>query len=167
MPPEVNARGNGPRARAPAAKVQQFNGAPQAPTEMGFGYPYYPQPPPYPYYAMPPPSAPPARPVSLSPVAHDSVDAASATDLEYPLIVDWLAYCDKHARRRGRNLCQYSVTFENEGFATIDQLTGPQITIEKLSEWLGIGRGTADAIIRYAESDTKLLKAGKLTMTSE
>jgi len=43
--------------------------------------------------------------------------------------------------------------FDKEGFRRLNQLTGDRITVEKLSEWLGIGKGTADLILRYAEED--------------
>ena len=56
------------------------------------------------------------------------------------------------------------VAFDGEGFVTIDQLVGPRVNIEKLSEWLGIGKGTADLILRYAEMDIGLVKAGKLNL---
>ena len=38
------------------------------------------------------------------------------------------------------------------------------MSVEKLSDWLGIGRGTADLIIQYAEEDMELLKANKFSM---
>jgi hypothetical protein len=37
--------------------------------------------------------------------------------------------------------------------------------VEKLSDWLGIGKGMANLLIRYAEEDVKLLKNGEFTMT--
>ena len=34
------------------------------------------------------------------------------------------------------------------------------MSVEKLSEWLNIGKGTADLIIQYVEEDVELVKAG-------
>src|SRR6266550_2056111 len=75
------------------------------------------------------------------------------------LITKWLSYCDQHAHQGGQNLSRYAVAFDAEGFVTIDQLVGPHINIEKLSEWLGIRKGTADLILRYTETDIGLVKA--------
>src|SRR6266576_3994611 len=87
-----------------------------------------------------------------------------AADIDYPLITKWLSYCDQHAHQGGQNLSRYAVAFDAEGFVTIDQLVGPHINIEKLSEWLGIRKGTADLILRYTETDIGLVKAGKLNL---
>ena len=87
-----------------------------------------------------------------------------AADLDYPSIMRWLSYCDQHAHRGGRDLSKHVVAFDDEGFVTIDQLVGPCVNIEKLSEWLGIRKGTADLILRYAEMDVGLVKAGKLNL---
>jgi endonuclease III-like uncharacterized protein len=38
------------------------------------------------------------------------------------------------------------------------------MTVENLSNWLGIGKGTADLIIQYAEEDMALVRDGKFTM---
>lgn len=46
----------------------------------------------------------------------------------------------------------------------MNQLTGPQMTIEKLSEWLSIGGGMADLLIQYAEEDVMLIKNGSFSM---
>ena len=39
------------------------------------------------------------------------------------------------------------------------------MTVEKLSEWLGIGKGTADIIIELADEDVELVEAGRFSMT--
>jgi hypothetical protein len=44
------------------------------------------------------------------------------------------------------------------------QLTGDWITVEKLLDWLNIGKGMADLLIRYAEEDVELVKAGAFMM---
>ena len=71
--------------------------------------------------------------------------------VEYPTIAAWLAYCDKHPGRSGEDLSELLPNFQKEGFRHIHQLTGDRITVEKLAEWVGIGRGTADLLIRYAD----------------
>ena len=38
------------------------------------------------------------------------------------------------------------------------------MSMEKLSSWLNIGKGTADLLIQYAEEDMMLLKAGNFSM---
>ena len=38
------------------------------------------------------------------------------------------------------------------------------MTVENLSNWLEIGKGTADLIIHYAEEDMVLVRDGKFTM---
>ena len=38
------------------------------------------------------------------------------------------------------------------------------MSVEKLSDWLNIGKGTADLIIQYAEEDMELIKAGMFSM---
>jgi hypothetical protein len=46
----------------------------------------------------------------------------------------------------------------------LHQLTGDHITVEKLSEWLGIRKGTADLILRYAEEDILAIHGGVFQM---
>ena len=54
-----------------------------------------------------------------------------------------------------------------QGFRTIDQLTGTRMLVNNLSNWLEIGRGTADLIIQYAEEDMALVSDGNFTMDLE
>ena len=41
------------------------------------------------------------------------------------------------------------------------------MSVENLSNWLGIGKGIADLIIRYAEEDMILVEDGNFTMDLE
>jgi hypothetical protein len=41
------------------------------------------------------------------------------------------------------------------------------MSVENFSNWLEIGKGTADLIIRYAEEDMVLVSNGKFTMDLE
>ena len=54
--------------------------------------------------------------------------------------------------------------FDAEGFRNLVQLTSGRTSIEKLSDWLGIGKGTADLIIGYVDEDIALVCEGKFTM---
>jgi hypothetical protein len=84
--------------------------------------------------------------------------------VKFPRIPDWLAYCDQHPDRSGADLTALIPKFQAQGFRTINQLTGNRITIDKLSEWLSIGPGTADLMIGFAEEDCQLISAGKFEM---
>ena len=54
-----------------------------------------------------------------------------------------------------------------QGYQTIDQLTGPRMSVENLSNWLEISKGTADLIIQFAEQDMVLVSNGEFTMDLE
>ena len=85
--------------------------------------------------------------------------------VEYPKIVAWLAHCNRHPSHSGEDFSELLPKFDKEGFRCIHQLTGNQITVEKLAEWVGIGKGTADLLIRYAEEDIELVKAGRFVLS--
>jgi hypothetical protein len=84
--------------------------------------------------------------------------------IRYPEISKWLHYCDTHPHRSGTNLSRHAWRFKQEGYLRIQQLATDRISVEKLSEWLGIGKGTADLIIQYAQEDVQLVRAGKLDL---
>jgi hypothetical protein len=65
-------------------------------------------------------------------------------------------HCDWHPACSGENLIELLPKFEMEGYRRIHQLTGTCISVEKLSDWIGIGKGTADLLIRYAEETLHL-----------
>jgi hypothetical protein len=90
--------------------------------------------------------------------------APASKSLKYPLISEWIDYCDRHPDRRGANLSALMPKFDDLGFRYINQLTGTRVTIDKLSEWLSVGPGTADLVIGFAEEDCQLILAGKFTM---
>ena len=81
-----------------------------------------------------------------------------------PHIYKWLQYCDCLPDCEGEFFFGLADKFEQQGYHTIDQLTGSQMTIENLSNWLEIGKGTADLIIHYAKEDMVLVRDGKITM---
>jgi hypothetical protein len=82
----------------------------------------------------------------------------------YPEISAWLEYCNTHPDRHGEFFAAHAPKFDFEGYRRIHQLTGDRISVEKLSDWLGIGKGTADLLIQYAKEDVDLVRAGKFTM---
>jgi hypothetical protein len=84
-----------------------------------------------------------------------------------PQISAWLQYCDRLPDHDGEDLSALTDKFHAQGYQTIDQLTGPRMSVENLSNWLEIGKGTADLIIRYAEEDMVLVSNGKFTMDLE
>ena len=86
------------------------------------------------------------------------------TKTEVPKIRGWLNYCDKHPDRRGENFSAHAEKFDEEGYRRINQLTGERMSVEKLSDWLNIGKGTADLLIQYAGEDMALVKAGAFSM---
>jgi hypothetical protein len=117
----------------------------------------------YPPYRMPPWYLPPPPPTHTTPPPA-APKGTSNSNVEFPKIPEWLRYCDRHPQRKGENLGQHIGSFEKEGFRRINQLAGSRISVEKLSEWLNIGKGTADLIIQFAEEDVELAKAGGLRM---
>ena len=171
-PAKVNILANGPHGRAPAQHANdQIAGPPT------FPYNVYPSP-----YAFPNPWFPPgyqqlpvgygataAQPVIPQPTVPQSAIAQPSVPqpiANIPKIPEWLLYCDKHPEREGDNLAAYTTKFEKQGYRRINQLTDDNriVLTEKLSDWLGIERGTIDLITRYAEEDIGLLKAGMFTM---
>jgi hypothetical protein len=87
--------------------------------------------------------------------------------IEFPTITAWLEYCDQHPSHRGENFSVHAEKFSKEGYRRIDQITRDRISVEKLSSWLSIGKGTADFLIQYASDDAALVKAGTFTMSTD
>ena len=84
-----------------------------------------------------------------------------------PQILGWLQYCDRLPGQDGENFSALANKFDMQGFRTIDQLTGTRMSVESLSNWLEIGKGTADLIIQYAEEDMALVSNGNFSMDLE
>ena len=84
--------------------------------------------------------------------------------LKYPRILEWIEYCDQHPNRNDANLSMLIPKLQDQGFRYVNQLTGDHITIEKLCNWLSIGPGTADLLIRFAREDCHLISQGSFTM---
>ena len=108
--------------------------------DMHYGHsPYYPPPPPWFGYPHVPPSAPAPAPAP----------ARVNMEIDYPKIEEWLRFCDHHPSRSGENFRAHAFNFASEGYRRINQLTRDRISVEEMSKWLGIGKGTADLIIGY------------------
>ena len=84
-----------------------------------------------------------------------------------PAIGDWLWYCDFHPDRKGEDFASLATKFYAEGFRNLFQITSAKVSIEKLSDWLGIGKGTAQIIIEYADEDIVSVREGTFTMNRD
>jgi hypothetical protein len=84
-----------------------------------------------------------------------------------PRISSWLQYCDRAPGRDGEDFSALADKFNEQGYRTIDQLTSNRMSVENLSSWLEIGKGTADLIIQYAEEDMTFVRSGNFTMDIE
>jgi hypothetical protein len=84
-----------------------------------------------------------------------------------PQISAWLQYCDRVPGRDGEDFSALTDKFRAQGYRTIDQLTGTRMSVENLSNWLEIGKGTADFIIQYAKEDMAFVREGNFTMGLE
>jgi hypothetical protein len=165
-PPELRLLGRNNSHFGPPG--QQMAGlTPGEPTMPNAGFPYNFYPPPYvqpawyglpsaagPGYLQPPTGY--AQPPAMPPALKQTI--------QYPTISTWLEYCDRHPQRSGEDFSDHAWKFDKQGYRRINQLTGERITVEKLSDWIDIGKGTADLLIRYAEEDADLVKAGTFTM---
>lgn len=168
-PLELNLMGAAPRRAGGGAN--QNHGRPhdimmQPPMAMPYGcYPapqmFFPFQPQQPWPTMPQ-QMPPGPQPGLSSAQNTS--APPKRSVKGPGISTWLQYCDHHPSRQGENFQSLSDKFDEQGYRTIDQLTSSRVTIEKLSGWLSIGKGTADYIIEYADEDMALVREGKFTM---
>jgi hypothetical protein len=132
-------------------------------------YGYYPPPPHLSWYPNPMPWA--AGPGGLP---HAPVPPAAQPDptvpqktIRGPRISPWLQYCDRQPGREGENFSALAGKFDDEGYRTIDQLTGSRMSVENLSNWFGIRKGIADLIIQYVEEDMAFVRDGNFTMDLE
>ena len=127
---------------------------------------------------MPPPWYPPpptAMDSALNPATNHSMNPMTAPvtnpaptkslHVEYPNIGPWLKYCDRHPRRSGDDLGALADKFSEEGFRDIGNLSGPHISVEELSKWLGIKHGLTLCLLSYADEDVELAKAGTFSFT--
>jgi hypothetical protein len=163
----------------PRRHVSSNSAAPQpAPAPAPMPYGFYPPPPQFSYYGHPNSHpmqwagpAGPAGPLAAGlppPVPQQNPTAPQKhVQLEGPLISVWLQYCDRLPGRKRRNLSALASKFDDEGFETIDQLTRSRMSVENLSEWIGVSKGIADRIIQYADEDMALVGDGNFTMDLE
>ena len=132
--------------------------------------PYGFYPPPYPFVANPmqwPGASFPQPPGPQSYGVPPANTTAPPRHVRGPRISDWLQYCDRIPGRDGEFFFGLTDKFDRQGYRTIDQLTSSRMSVENLSSWLEIGKGTADLIIQYAEEDMGLVRDGKFTMEQD
>ena len=157
-PRQLNLLNNMPRRHGSSSTHAQ----PQAPLPMPYGF--YPSP--NPFFANPVqwPGAGFPQPPGPGPQANPTaLPSAPRKQVRGPNISEWLQHCDQ-VPGRGGFFYSLADKFAKEGYRTIDQLTNHRMTVENLSNWLAIGKGTADLIIQYAEEDMELVRDGKFTM---
>ena len=137
---------------------------PQQP--MAFPYGFYPPPYHAPHTWYPPNQPPPNLDHAVHPpVIHTGNPPQPVpAKVEIPKIRPWLKYCNKHPDCRGEDFSEHAGKFNEQGYRQINQLSGDQMSMEKLSSWLNIRKGTADLLIQYVEEDMMLLKARNLSM---
>lgn len=143
----------------------QFPGAPTQPMAMPYGF----YPPPHMYFPHPMPqqgwpSMPPPSFQPMAPGLPQSGPNVPTKSVKGPAIRDWLNHCDRLPDRQDPSLYTLAGKFEEQGYRSIDQLTSSRITVADLSTWLGIGKGTADLIINYADEDMALVRKGMFKM---
>lgn len=136
--------------------------------------PYGFYPPPNPYFLNPtgmqwagglPPQAGP--PVPGPPQPNPTAPGGPQKHIRGPHISAWLQYCNRLPGLDGEKFSAFAEKFDKEGYRTIDQLIGSRMSVENLSNWLGIGKGIADRIIQYAEEDMAYVRDGNFTMDLE
>lgn len=159
-PRQLNLLSNVPRGRHRDGSSTNFSmqAQPAFPT-MPYGF----YPPPNPFFTNPMqwPGAGVPQSQALVPQANPTVPQKHVRG---PRISDWLEYCDRVPGRDGEFFFRLAGKFDQQGYRMIDQLVSSRMSVENLSNWLEIGKGTADLIIQYAEEDMALVRGGKFTM---
>jgi hypothetical protein len=161
-PSELNFYDTSICTRQPAQCLMAAGLQPGLPHQFSMPYGFFP--PPYAYSAQSTAPAPPPTPAPAPPPIAAAAAANPAIKINYPAIATWFAYCDKHPDRCGENFSTLAEMFDKKGYCHVDQLASDCTSMEKLSDWLGIRKGTADLLIHYADKDVKLLKSRVFTM---
>lgn len=158
-PSEINLT---PSYRSPASRPPPQ----QQPMQMQMPYPFYP--PPHMYLPQQSwPMNPQPVPSTSEPTRLHQNPLGWPKLVKGPAISAWLQHCDNHPDRHGDNLSTLAANFDTQGYRTIDQLTSGRMSIENLSSWVNIGKGTADYIIQYADEDMALVIDGKFVMLDQ
>lgn len=104
-------------------------------------------------------------PFSSQPAPQANTAAAPPKPVKGSAIGDWLCFCDFHPHcEDDLDFLSLAKPFKTEGFRHLVQLTSGRTTVEQLSTWFKIGKGTANLIIGYADEDIVLVHDGKFTM---
>ena len=135
----------------------------QLPASTPMPFPYYQAP--YVYFSHQSwPMNPHLVPPTSQCVSPPQSPSSQPKSVKGPAISTWLWYCNNHPNCGGDNLAALATNFQAQGYQTINQLTSGHISIENLSNWMNIGKGTADYIIQYADEDMGSVINGKFTM---
>jgi hypothetical protein len=160
----LNLLSNPPRGLTTSRTLAALQPAPAPAPAPQLPYGYYPPPPNFPYFNPMQWAGPAGFPPQAAPVQQPT---APQKHIQGPRILPWLQYCDRLPGREGEKFSALADKFDNEGYRTIDQLLGSQMSVENLSNWFGIGKGTADLIIQYVEEDMASMRNGNFTMDLE
>ena len=167
-PAELNLYSSGPHTRTPGqgqnAGMPMY-GQPQQPMALPSVYGFFPllYHPAHALYPQPPSFL--NQNLALpGPIHTGNLQQPVRTKTEVPKIHAWLKYCDKHPDRGGENFSAHAGRFDDQGYHRINQLTGERMSAEKLSDWLAVGKGTADLLIQYAGEDMELVNSGLFSM---
>jgi len=160
-PIQLNLLGNLPRGHHGSSANSITHAQPALPMPYGF------YPPPNPFFANPMQWPGPGFPQPHGPQGYGAPQANPIPPLRHvrgPRISEWLQFCDRVPGRDGEIFFGLADRFDHQGYRTIDQLTGSRVSVGNLSNWLEIGKGTADLLIQYAEEDMALVRNGGFTM---
>ena len=114
-----------------------------------------------------PPPQQPVGPFVPQPVQQWNSAGAPPKIVKGPPISNWLWHCDLHPDHEGKDFSSLTAKFYAKGFRNLLQLTSGRTSIEKLSNWLGIGKGTSDLIIGYTDEDIALVHEGTFSMNCD
>ncbi len=97
---------------------------------------------------------------------HATEVRASQGSFDYPLISDWMKFCERHMER-GRDKHEYSLLapmFEANGCTRIDDI--PRMTTTMILELAGVAGvgvtiGLVNRVHEYATEDVMRVKAGR------
>lgn len=125
-PTLVNVMQNGPQGTKPQVQAAGplIPTPPPAPMAAGLAgpHPFFPypnmQPYPSPWYRMPghPIYGTPFTSLHLGPMIPPMTQAPPMQPVEYPTIMEWLAYCDGHPQHAGKDFSHLMQKFNDEGF---------------------------------------------------
>ena len=133
-PLEINLYNNALWTRAPVQNIAPVAALPVQPTTPPFPYGYYPTPGPYgppAWYGQPTGYVQGYPQYGQVPGYAQTPVPPLAPKIEYPMMSEWLEYCNQHPQCHGENLNDHECKFDKEGYCRIYQLTGDRMTVKK------------------------------------